>query len=94
MSPLLDDLLIGIALAASVGYALFSLGPVSLRRRMRAALAALAARLHLDAIARRLRDAGAGGCGGCGSCPTESDKAPASPPEIRVPAGNIGRRRR
>lgn len=97
MSPVLDDLLIAIALAASVGYALFSLGPVSLRRRMRAALADLAARaparMHLGGIERRLRDDGAGGCGGCGSCSTQPTDTPARPTEIRVPAGKIGRRR-
>ena len=44
MSRLLDDALVTIVLVASVGYALFSLGPKTLRRRLRMTLADLAAR--------------------------------------------------
>ena len=66
MNRLLDAALVAIVLAASVGYALYSLGPKTLRRRLRTALADLAARapaaLHLGGIERRLREA-AGGVG-------------------------------
>jgi hypothetical protein len=97
MSRLLDAALVAIVLAASVGYVLYSLGPKTLRRRMRTALADLAARapaaLHLAGIERRLRDAagGSGACGGCDSCAPE-DARGAGGTEIRVPAASIGKR--
>jgi hypothetical protein len=81
MSPLLDAALVAIVLAASVGYALYSLGPKTLRRWLRTALADLAARapaaLHLGRVERRLREAagGSGACGGCGSCASTADAA-------------------
>jgi hypothetical protein len=74
MNGLLDAALVAIVLAASVGYALYSLGPKTLRRWFRTALADLAARvpaaLHLGGIERRLRGSagGSGACGGCDSC--------------------------
>lgn len=102
MNAFLDDTLVAIVLAASVGYALFSLGPKPLRRRLRTALADLAARaparMHLGAVERRLREAAdSSACGGCGSCETPSKDAAAAgsasgPTEIRVPAAKIGRR--
>ena len=101
MSRVFDDLLVALALLASAGYALSSLGPKSLRRRMWAALARLAARapgaLRSDRLARRLHEAAAGGaqsgCGGCGSCGSEqSDADKPAVPEVRVPVAKIGRR--
>ena len=98
MSPLLDAALVAIVLAASVAYALYSLGPKSLRRRLCTALADLAARtpaaLHLGGVERRLREAagGSGACGGCESC-GEGDAHETPGKEIRVPAGSIGKRR-
>jgi hypothetical protein len=82
MSRLLDTALVAMVLAASVGYALYSLGPKTLRRWLRTALADLAARapaaLHLGRVERRLREAAAGGsgaCGGCESCASSGDDA-------------------
>ena len=98
MSRLLDAALVAIVLAASVGYALYSLGPKSLRRRLCTALADLAARapaaLHLGGAERRLREAagGSGACGGCESCGA-GDAREAAGEEIRVPAARIGKRR-
>jgi hypothetical protein len=100
MSRLIDAALVAIVLAASVGYALYSLGPKTLRRWLRTALADLAARapaaLHLGGIERRLRAAagGSGACGGCDSCaPSGEDARTGAGKEIRVPAASIGKRR-
>jgi hypothetical protein len=100
MSRMLDAALVTIVLAASVGYALYSLGPKTLRRWLRTMLADLAARapaaLHLEGIERRLRDAagGVGACGGCGSCAASAEEARGGAGrEIRVPAASIGKRR-
>jgi len=98
MSPLLDAALVAIVLAVSVVYALYSLGPKTLGRRLSTALADLAARapaaLHLGRIERRLREAagGSGACGGCESC-GPGDAREAAGNEIRVPAASIGKRR-
>jgi len=100
MSPLLDAALVAIVLAASVVYALYALGPKSLRGRLCTALAELAARapaaLHLGRIERRLREGagGSGACGGCDSCAPSPDAArEADGKEVRVPVASIGRRR-
>jgi hypothetical protein len=100
MSRLLDATLVAIVLAASVGYALYSLGPKALRRWLRMALADLAARapaaLHLGRIERRLREASGGSavCGGCDSCAPSAEQARGGAgKEIRVPAARIGKRR-
>jgi hypothetical protein len=104
MNRFLDDALVAIVLAASVSYALLSLGPKPLRRLLRTALADLAARaparMHLGAIERRLRDAigSAGACGGCGSCAADPKDTSAggserAPSEIRVRVAEIGKRR-
>ena len=98
MNGLLDAALVAIVLAASVGYALYSLGPKTLRRWFRTALADLAARapaaLHLGRIERRLREGagGSGACGGCDGCAPSSADAPGAGTEIRVPAASIGKR--
>jgi hypothetical protein len=100
VSRLLDAALVTIVLAASVGYALYSLGPKTQRRWLRMTLADLAARapaaLHLGGIERRLREAagGSGACGGCDSCaPSAEDARGGAGKEIRVPAASIGKRR-
>jgi hypothetical protein len=100
MNRVLDDSLVALALLASAGYALSSLGPKRLRMRVWGTLARLAARapatLSLGRIARRLEAAAgrtAGACGGCGSCDSEASdtgKQPAS--EVRVPVAKIGKR--
>ncbi len=98
MSRLLDAAAVAIMLAASVAYTLYSLGPKTLRRWFRTALADLAARapaaLHLGRIERRLREAagGSGACGGCDSCAPPSADARGAGTEIRVPAASIGKR--
>ncbi len=100
MNRILDNAVVGLALLASAGYALSSLGPKGLRMRLFTALAQLAAHapaiLHLDPVARRLEAAAgktSGSCGGCGSCdpaPSTQDQPPAS--EVRVPIAKVGRR--
>ena len=58
MNRIFDDAVVGLALLASAGYALSSLGPKGLRTRLFTALAQLTARapafLHLGSVARRL----------------------------------------
>ncbi len=105
MNRILDDMLVGLVLLASAGYALASLGPKGLRTRMVRGLARIARRapafLHLGAVARRLEARLAGNspaCGGCGSCGSEEPIA--GPPnahepraaEVRVPVAKVGRR--
>jgi hypothetical protein len=99
MSRLLDAALVAIVLAASVVYALYALGPKSLRGRLCTALADLAARapaaLHCGRIERGLRAAaggGSGACGGCESCGPPGDAREADGKEIRVPVASIGKR--
>jgi hypothetical protein len=108
MNKLLDNGLVALALIASVGYALSSLGPKALRRRLWTALARLAAGapagMQLGGIARRLEEAAAkssGACGGCGSCGSETSDSSAAngeaasgrAREVRVPLESIGKRR-
>jgi hypothetical protein len=101
MNTLLDGSLVGLALLASVGYAVSSLGPRTLRVRLLAAasrlLALAPAYLKLGRVARRLAAAAivkpSGACGGCDNCGTESAAAPHSAAaEVKVPVANIGRR--
>lgn len=105
MNRILDDTLVVLALLASAGYALASLGPKGLRTRMVRGLAGIAGRapafLRLGAVARRLEARLAGNssaCGGCGSCGSEepiANQPSASEPratEVRVPVAKVGRR--
>jgi hypothetical protein len=107
MNSILDNSLVGLALAASAAYALSSLGPRSLRQRLLAVLSRLMARapalLGLRQWAQRLQtasaDKAAGSCGGCDNCgseqsPSPSPKLPTAVPgaEIRVSVAKIGRR--
>src|ERR1022692_4080587 len=98
MNRFLDNSLVVLALLASGWYALSSLGPRSLRKRLWGALARVAARapsfLRLDGLVRRLDAAAgkaAGACGGCGSCASDQPAAESTLPEVRVPAAKIGR---
>jgi len=105
MSRSLDAALVAVVLAASAVYAMYSLGPKTLRRWLRMTLADLAGRaptaLHLGGIERRLREGAgsSGACGGCGSCASSAEGAPAEDArggagkEFRVPAASIGKRR-
>jgi hypothetical protein len=101
MNTLLDGSLVGLALLASVGYAVASLGPRTWRNRLLAAMSRLLALapsfLGLGRIALRLSAAATvtpqGSCGGCDNCSPQQDAAPqAGAGEVKVPLGNIGRR--
>jgi hypothetical protein len=108
MNSILDDSLVGLALLASAGYAVASLGPRTLRRRILGVLGGVAARapafLGLGRMAQRLAAASMakaqGACGGCDSCgaePTAAQKSPtqnSSAAEVRVPVAKIGRHTR
>jgi hypothetical protein len=87
MSPLLDNLLVVAALAASGVYALFKLGPSSLSRSVLSYIAGWARRAPawsgLQALAARLGAAAAkssGSCGGCDNCGSDGGSAQGSPP--------------
>jgi len=104
MNSVIDYFLVGLVLLLSVGYAVTSLGPRSLRPRLWAGagrlLARLPAFLGFAGVAQRLilasavKPAGAcGGCDNCGSAPAAEGGAPAqSAPasEVRVPVAKIG----
>ncbi len=101
MSPLLDDILVAGALLASALYALFALGPRTLRRGALSRVAGWAARMPawsgLRGLGARLGAAAAkssGACGGCDNCGSEADAArPSKAADIEVPLTSIGRRR-
>jgi hypothetical protein len=96
MNGLLDDSLVGLALLMSAGYAVLSLGPRSLRRRIWGAASRALAHvpaLGLHRLSARLSaaaaDPAAGACGGCDNC----GPVPQTPtPEVRVPISQVGRR--
>ena len=101
MNGILDEFLVGLVLIVSAGYAVFSLGPRSLRSRSFAALGRVTARapafLRLGRMARWLAlsaaDKSQGACGGCDNC--GSEKTPvstAAASEVRVPLAKIGKR--
>jgi hypothetical protein len=87
MNPLLDNLLVGAALAASAVYVLFKLGPRALRRAIISRVAGWVALAPgwcgLRGVAARLGAAAvksSGSCGGCDNCGSEGGAAQASPP--------------
>ncbi len=98
MRIVVDDVLVGMALLASVIYAAFALGPKTLRGRVLAAAAGVLRRLPavpgVKQIAQRLQAAAVskagGSCGGCDNCGPAPQAPPAS--EIRVPLAKIGKR--
>lgn len=108
MHSVLDEILVGAVLLASVVYATYALGPKALRRRLMAGavtlLRKLPSALHLQSMAQRLEATplrAGGSCGGCDSC--ESAKpaggtastataGSAASTEIRVPISAIRRR--
>ena len=108
MNSVLDSILVGVALLVSAGYALASLGPRSLRRRVLAAFSRFTGRapvfLHLRRTAQWFAFASGstakGSCGGCDGCSTEQATAPTPgtptpvmpAAEVSVPVGQIGRR--
>jgi hypothetical protein len=92
----LGNLLVALAVLASVLYAAATLGPKSWRARAFGALAAWVSRqpawLGSRAIAQHLsvHSVRAGGCGGCGDC---GSAAPAKAnADVRIPVAKIGRR--
>jgi hypothetical protein len=102
MNAVLDDSLVGVLLLASVGYAVYKLGPRTLKRRIlqtiSGAMAAAPAFFRLRLAAQKLDAASAAGtaqgaCGGCDNCGSESSSEPQlSGGEIKVPVEKIGRR--
>jgi hypothetical protein len=101
MNAVLDNFLVGVLLLASVGYAVYKLGPRTLKRRilqtLSRAMAAAPVFLKLRRAAQKLDAASAsnaqGACGGCDNCGTESSSEPeVSSAEIKVPVAKIGRR--
>ena len=100
MNSVLDNTLVGLALLVSAGYALTSLGPRSVRRRLLASLSRMTARapayLRLRKMSERLAIASAGkaqgACGGCDNCGSEKTPATAPGAEVNVPVAKIGRR--
>jgi hypothetical protein len=101
MNAVLDNSLVGVLLLVSVSYAVYRLGPRTLKRRILQtigrAMAAAPASLKLGRVAQKLDTASAGNapgaCGGCDNCGTESSSEPqSSSAEIKVPVAKIGRR--
>ncbi len=99
MNAFLDDFIVGAALLASIGYAIYKLGPKNVRKRIleaaSQALKSAPASLGFTCLADRLEIASGknqGACGGCDNCGTESTSAPQSSGEISVPVSKIGRR--
>jgi hypothetical protein len=80
MTALIDNVLVGLVLLASIGYALLALGPKNWRRRVRIALGFKST----DAKS-------AAACGGCEGCGSDAAASQASA-EIKIPVGKIGRR--
>jgi hypothetical protein len=81
MNSALDYSLVGLVLIGSLGYAVVSLGPRSLRRR-------LMARLGREADGKS--QGSCGGCDDCGSAQEPAQKSPAA--DVTVPVSKIGRR--
>lgn len=101
MNAVLDNFLVGVLLLASVSYAVYKLGPRTLKRRilqtLSRATAAAPVFLRLGRVAQKLDAASLGSaqgaCGGCDNCGTESSSEPqASSGEIKIPVAKIRRR--
>jgi hypothetical protein len=91
----IDNILVGLALLVSIGYAAMSLGPKALRRFLLTAASRVLSHAPASGMrraAQRLASsagAKASGCGGCDSCGSEQ---PASQTEVKIPVKKIGRR--
>jgi hypothetical protein len=99
MNAFLDEVIVGAALLASIGYAVFKLGPKGLRAAVQQWLSRLLSRapeaLNLGGLAQRLEIASGknqAACGGCDNCGTPAKSAPPASGEISVPVAKIGRR--
>jgi hypothetical protein len=110
MNSVLDDVVVGAVLAASVAYAVYTLGPRAWRPRLLSGAAALLGRLPkflgvratVGYLERAAAAKSTGSCGGCDSCGTETavpGPAPSAEPsgtraEVSVPLSDIGKRTR
>jgi hypothetical protein len=100
VNSVLDNSLVGLALALSAGYAVFKLGPRAARRAMLKAFSRAAAGtpafLGLRRTAQRLAatapDKPPGACGGCDDCGSAEPAGKSVDGEVRVPVAKIGRR--
>jgi hypothetical protein len=101
MNSFLDDLLVGLVLLSSVGYAIYSLGPRTVRGRLltgaSSLLGGLPAFMGLRGIAQRLGRAAAvkakGSCGGCDNCGSDQPAmTQGSANEVRIPVAGIVKR--
>jgi hypothetical protein len=101
LNAVLDNFLVGVLLLASVSYAVYKLGPRTLRSRilrtLSRAVAAAPALFRLGRAAQKLDAASLakaqGACGGCDNCGAESSSEPQpTSAEIKVPVAKIGRR--
>jgi hypothetical protein len=97
MNTALDNFLVAAVILVSLGYALFKLGPRTLRQRIlwhsSRVLASAPSFLRLAGVAQRLSAASGktqAACGGCDTCGESS--APQSSSEVNVPIAKIGRR--
>jgi hypothetical protein len=101
MNAVLDHVLVGVLLLASLGFAAYKLGPRGWRTRalqiLSRSFASAPRHLHLQSVSERLALAAVGkpkgACGGCDSCGSETAATPQSAAtEVRIPAAKIGRR--
>lgn len=100
MTHSVDTLLVFVVLGIAVVYAVSSLGPRSLRRRLLTRMSTGLLRLpqvwgirQLRARAERAANKDGGACGGCDNCASTIAAAPTGvAPEVRVPITKIGHR--
>ena len=91
----IDDILVGLALLVSIGYAAMSLGPKSLRRSVLSAASRVLSHSPASGMRRAAERLAASavskgsGCGGCDNCGSEP---PANQTEVKIPVAKIGRR--
>jgi hypothetical protein len=91
----INEILVGLALLVSIGYAAMSLGPRSLRRSVLTAASRVLAHAPASGMRRAAErlassaDTKAPGCGGCDNCGSEQ---PANQTEVKIPVTKIGRR--
>ncbi|HEY0746305.1 MAG TPA: hypothetical protein VGD63_06360 [Steroidobacteraceae bacterium] len=81
MNTLLDNFLVGVLLLASVGYALYKLGPRNLRKRILTLVGRSTAAGKVQ-----------GACGGCDNCGDAANPPQTASADIRIPVAKIGRR--
>ena len=94
MKGILDALLVGGALLASVLYAIAVLGPRAWRQRTGAALASRGFARVAQWIAPRAGAGTSGTCGGCGDGVVPGANIPDADGKTRIPLGQIRHRPR